>query len=408
MRRFFITLILGAAIAQSTAFAASIGSESSIGLAADANSNPYLVSSGAQAAESAAFLANVPISYNGDENTVDVIPRVRFAETHGPAELLTDYQYLDADWRFASERNSLTATADWHHDSTLYNVFENGALNGRTVYREENLASLGWQRLLSERSDFQINGSYDRIDYDAAAGATLSSYEYEQGSAQYDHQIGERWQASLIGGYGSFRPIQLNYHGQQEFGDLALTRLLSERWSVKAQVGYSWLQNRLVQPELFCPVSFLYCYFGVVPFETVQVTLHSSGSSPTGQLLIERRYERTTIDLSGSRNVVPSGLGALVVQSDVAISATYQVSARWQLAATLHGASLSDATPQSQSQIGNRHAADLDLSANWQWTEHWQLQLGAIVHGQDINGQYAHGVAFSVGAFRQFGRVRIH
>jgi hypothetical protein len=408
MRRLTIPILIFSALTagSSAVLAASIGSESSIGVAADADSNPYLLPSGAKAAEAAAFQADVPISYNGDENTFDLTPRVRFAETHGPAQLLTNYQYLDADWRFANERNTLTAAADWHHDSTLYNPFENSALNGQTVYRQQDLASLGWLRQLDERSDFQLSGSYDRINYDAAANATLSSYEYKQGTAQYDHRLGERWEASLTGGYGGFRLFQQNYRSQQEFGQVGLSRVLSERWSVKASLGYSWAQDRLVQPELFCSVNLIFCELGLYPFQIMQVTLRSSGHSANGQLTLQRHYERATFDLSGSRAIVPSGLGALVSQVDVSTSGTYQLSERWQLTGTLHGAVISNATAQSQ--IGTRRYGDLSFAGSWQWTEHWTLQMTAALRTVEINRQYAHGIALSVGAFRQFGRVRIH
>jgi len=400
------TLVLGGAVALcSPVLGASIGSESSIGLAADGNSNPFLVTSDAKAAESAAFLANVPITYTGDENTLDLIPRIRLAETHGDAQLLSNYQYLDADWRFINERNTLNASGGWHRDSTFYNVFENGALNGHTSYRQEDLANLSYARQLNERDGFQLIGFYDSIRYDAAVGQTLASYEYVQGAAEYDHQLGERWQASLTGGYGAFRLIQENYRSQQEFGQLGLNRSLTERWSLKAQLGYSWLQDRLVQPELICPVYYLYCYFGFVSYEHVQVTSRSTGSSPNGQLTLERHYERTTLDLAAARSVVPSGLGALVTQTDLKTTVNYQLSERWQLSTTLHGAALSNATAQSQ--IGNRRYANLDLSGNWQWTEHWLLQLSATGLVQDIDRHYSHALAFSIGAYRQFGRIRI-
>jgi hypothetical protein len=409
MRRLVSLMLGGATILSPTAFAASIGSESSIGLAADANSNPYLLTSDAKAAESAAFLLNVPITYNGDENTIDLTPRVRLAETHGDEQLLSNYQYLDADWHFSGDLTTLNASAGWHHDSTLYNVFEDGALKGRTIDRQEDIASLGWQRQLTERSDLQLTGSYDRIHYDAAAEQTLASYDYWQGSIEYDHQLSERWQGSLIGGYGTFELIESNYRSQQEFAQVALSRQLSDRWSLKAQLGYSWVQDRLVQPELYCPVSLIFCYFGIYPYEIVQVTSHSSGNSPNGQVTLERRYQRTTVDVSASRAIEPSGLGALVAQTDLSTTLSYQLSERWQLSARIHGAALANTTsnPVSESEIGNRRYADLDLAGNWQWSEHWALQLMAGVLDEDVNRRYAHSFIFSVGAYRQFGRVRL-
>src|SRR5580692_3386491 len=94
-----------------------LSSESSIGLSSEYASNPFLVPSGGHAAQSLALLANLPATYTSDLQSIDIIPRLREAETHGDVQLISDYQYLDTDWHLNGERNSLITNVDWHHDS---------------------------------------------------------------------------------------------------------------------------------------------------------------------------------------------------------------------------------------------------------------------------------------------------
>jgi hypothetical protein len=404
----YLALLLGASCVLGSvtpALGASIGSESSVGLAADYSSNPFLDEVGGEPAEAVAALLNVPITYNDGEQTIDLIPRLRFAETRGDAELLTNYEYLDADWRLQSERNTFSATADWHHDSTLYNVFEDGALAGKTVTRLEEIGSLAWQHQLTERSDFQINGSYDGVHYGAAADGALISYDYAQGALQYNRQLTERWQWQTSAGYGRYDVPAEQYHSQQEFIQTGLTRALSEQWSAGAKLGYAWLQDRSVVPTLYCAVPLLYCYFGISQYQIIDVTTHSSTAAPNGVLSLEHRDERLTLDVNASRAIVPSGFGELVTQTNISLGGNYRASERWTLGATLHGATLSDALQHVA--LGNQRYAGLDLSAAWQWTEHWTLQLTGAPLVARINGVQAHSVACSIGMFRQFGRVRL-
>src|ERR1017187_2292303 len=187
-----------------TALGDTLSSESSVGVSSDYNSNPFMEPSGAHAAESAAVLANLPATYTSDTQSLDLIPRLRFAETHGDVALLSNYQYLDAVWHVNSERNSFTAIADWHHDSTLYNAFENGALLGRSLRRREEIGNLNWKRELSERSDLQLSGSWDQVAYSQSAQSGLVNFYYGQGLVQYDRALSERWQWTSAIGFGRF------------------------------------------------------------------------------------------------------------------------------------------------------------------------------------------------------------
>ena len=188
-----------------------LSSESSVGLQSGYNSNPFLATSGAHAAETVAVLANLPATYASDTQSFDLVPRVRFGETHGVEALLSNYEYLDAIWRLNTERNTFTAGADWHHDSTFYNSFENAALFGRSLRRQEEIANLDWKRDLGARDDLHVSGSWDKVAYGQNSATGLENYRYSQGTVQYDHALSERWLWTNSVGFGRYELINGSY-----------------------------------------------------------------------------------------------------------------------------------------------------------------------------------------------------
>jgi hypothetical protein len=380
-----------------------LSSESSVGLSSGYNSNPFLQPSHATAAESLAVLANLPATYTSDTQSLELEPRLRFAKTHGAAALLSDYQYLDGVWRVNSERNAFTAGADWHHDSTLYNAFENATLSGRDLRRQEDIANLDWRRELTELSDLHLSGSWDKVNYSEQVATGLQSYSYGQALVQFDHALNERWKWTNTVGVGRYELIGQHYRSDDRFLQTALTRALSERWSLTAQVSYSYLstsgQGNICCKILLGPNG----YF----LQAIPVTQSESRGSGSYALTVERRTERLVMNLAISRAIQPSGLGALLTQDDVSLKASIAWTYRLTLAATLHGSRISN--PLQPLAVNGQRYADVDLSANWLWTEHWTLQLQGTYLVQRVFsvGPTASSTSLYLNLLRQFGRIRL-
>ena len=178
-------------------------------------------------------------------------------------------------------------------------------LVGHSLQRlEENQGLLDWQRQLSERDDVQLAGSWDHVDYGANAVSVLDNYDYGQVSAQYDRTLTERWQWSSVAGVGRYEVIGQGYRSDEDFVQTSLKRALAEQWSLTAQIGYAYLksQERILEGS---------SRWDPAGFEIIQAQASGSRGSPNYAATLERRYERVTLDLSASRAIQPSGLGAL-------------------------------------------------------------------------------------------------
>jgi hypothetical protein len=396
-------LAVGLGALSGSAAAATLSSESSVGLETDYNSNPFLRSSDVQAAASEAIVANLPATYTSDTISYELIPRLRFGVTQGVTALLSDYQYLDADWHLNQERNALVLSGFWHRDSTFYNVFENAALNGTNLHRQEESANASWQHLFGERSDLEILGSYDTVNYGQNPSFTVVSYDYAQGTLQYDRTLAERWKWTLSAGYGQYQLRNQSYTSDTRFAQTSLAYSLSELWSMSLQVGYSYVSSVTEAQEI-----------AVIPapgggFELGFVTVNFGASQGTESFAatIERKGERLVLDLAASQAIEPTGFGALLTVDDASIAANIPWTERLGFGARLHGSRLSD--PLQQSSFYNRQYYDADLSASWLVAEHWTLQLSATYLLLRYSGSVPVGASSSVALSlsRQLGHLRL-
>ena len=383
-----------------------LSSESSIGLQSAYNSNPFLEPSGAlnaRGAESVAVLANLPATYTSDTQSLDLVPRVRFAKTRGVEALLSDYQYLDALWHLSSERNTFSASADWHRDSTFYNAFENAALFGRSLRRLEEIANLDWKRDLSERSDLHASVSWDKVAYSQSAATGLQNFSYSQGTVQYERILSARLLWTNTVGIGRYQVPGGSDRNDNRFAQSALKAALSEQWAMTAQAGYSYLtahEQGYICCEILLGPNGLY-------LQPVLVAQSASRGAANYALSFERKGERWVVDLAASRALQPSGLGALLTQDDVSLTASIPWTERWTLTAKLHGAQLTESIHQLA--LIHERFADFDLGANWLWTEHWSINLQGSYNLQHLTtgAPTGSGVGVNLTLFRQFGRIAL-
>jgi hypothetical protein len=381
-----------------------IGSEPSLGVSAGYQSNPLLLGSALGSSESLALLLNLPVAYTGKRVEFSLQPRFRSGTTHGAVAPLSDYQYVDSVWDYKGELNELSASAAWHRDSTLYNQFEQSALGGNTLHRQEETGTLNWRHQLSERSDFELVASGDRVRYAATVNTTLNSFNYDQGGAKYTHDLSERWQVTIEGGRTGFELRDQSYRTDADYAQVGLSRNLSERWSLLASAGTSHLKFRATVERYFLEQDAQ----GVLHLVLRRVNFYSRASTGNYSLAAQRQFQRWKLELSAARALQPSGFGALATQDDVTVRASGGGTERLTLAAAIHGSRLSDSSGRLD--LGNRRYYDLSFNADWRWTEHWTLQSQIALYLQRPSPAEAtrSNTAIFLTLSRVFGRISLH
>jgi hypothetical protein len=361
------------------AFAGPLGSEGSVGVTAAYTSNPLLLTSGAHAAELLAVVLDTPISYTGGANTWSLSPRVRWGKTRGAIAPLSDYQYLDGMWDQRQERGELAIGADYRRDSTLYNPVEHSALGGYNLHRAEWLGTINWRHEVSERSEFTLDGSFDRVNYAASVVQPLFDFDFRQGMLGLRRKLTEQWDVQVSAGASGYQRRDYKYRVSTPQAQIKLTRPLSDRLSLSLQAGYARLVSRTTLSRLFLEPNPNGGY-RIVPRD---VELAAAAHTTDYGATLRQTFERWHVDLSAARTLQPSGLGVLLTQDDLAASASRDLSDRLSVAVALRADRTRVAgNGQSTAVSGSTRYYSAEVSISWRWAEGTRLQSQLAVSRQ--------------------------
>jgi len=338
-----------------------------LGAVGDYSTNPALLDLPHTAQANGAVLVDAPTTYNGDAFELSVLPSFRIGDSKGYSSLASDYEHLSAKAEWDNERGALIASAAVARDSSLYHDYLTDG--GTGVRRDTALADLNWERLLTERMDFDTDVSTQRVRYGEGIGApTLVDYKYTSITPTLARNTSEKNKLTLTASVGRYDSLDGTTESTSANLQAGFVRQWSEIWTATVTGGYSRAQNKLdgELPELVITPTGL----GVVlvPFE--------EKSTQTGTVYlanVARQGTRLALNLTASRQLTPTGFAYLSSQETYDASGTYALSARWALSGearylNAHNPELSD-NPKTQTLVTDFRTESVAISAKWRWTE---------------------------------------
>jgi hypothetical protein len=335
-------------------FAESWSTQPRIGVAAEYASNPELIASVARSETHAALFVDLPVS---------VIPRVRYGGATGYSAVTSNYYHLDASAQLTDEFGSLTCTGAQYRDSSLFYAGE--LSNGIGVRRDTSVADLNWQRAISERLQFQFDASTTRTLYaQNTASASLTNYRYSSLSPAFAYALNERDTLRVLGSVSRYKSLDSFTDSNSDNVQLGFDHQLNELWKLSTTAGYSKSTDQY------------HYFFGT--FESRQNgTVYSAN--------LTRQSEVLTLTAGASRALLPTGYAFLSRQDTVNAFANYNYSERWTFGASATWQNVAD--PIVTGGATRRRFYDVDVSANWHWTEQWTLTLHVLKIGQQFAPQ---------------------
>jgi hypothetical protein len=352
----------------------------SVGASADYASNPALLDIPHTSESDAALLIDLPTTYTGDAFNLSLLPSFRVSDTRSYASLNSDYEHLTGTGELDSDLNKLTVTLGATRDSSLY---ENYLVDGESAVRRDGLfGDITWTRHLTELLDADLDVNTTRARYGTASGnASLVDYNDTSVTPDLKWTRSELDSVTFTASDGQYEAVSGTTSSRTLSGQLGYTRSLNEIWSMNISAGYVRSQNQLnlEVPEII---------FTGTGFEIIDVPVHiaSQLDSPTYGLHLTRTGERLTVNLSASRQEVPTGFAFLSRQTQLDLQATYTLSERWS--AGLHEYHLSSSDPSLQGQYATRTVNSLTVDGTYQLSE--QLTLDVALSRVDEAYQASH------------------
>jgi hypothetical protein len=370
-----------------------------VGFASEYASNPYLQSEDARSRSDEALLFNAPTHYDGDSTHFSVTPSMRYSDSRGGyASLASNYYHLNSAASFLGDLDSLQLTAAAGRDSSLYQYGLSS--NGLGVRTDAYSAGVDWQRQITERFGFELDGNWSRVAYNQEAALSgLVNYRYISAGPALNYLLSERDKLQVQATAGQYRALDGNTESRNYSLQLGFNRSVSELWTLATSAGYSRSNNseRLYFGPFFIgPVEFGPYYVG---------TLHTVQEGPIYSVSLARQDEKLTFKGSLSRAFLPSGFVYLSREDVAEVSLSDTVTERWTLAAKMDYQDT--ATPTSSGLLSKEHYISGQCSAAWKWTPEWALSLSAtwVNVKYDLLGLTAQSSGVNFEISRQFLRI---
>jgi hypothetical protein len=341
------------------------GTDPVLGLTGDYSTNQALLNTPHTAESHGAVLLDAPTTYNSNDWKLFVTPSFRVSDTAGYSSVTSDYERLNVKGELDTERGTVSATAGFSRDSSLYfNYLSDGSAG---VRRDSATADVNWDRLLTERVEFNADVNSQQVRYGKAVGVgTLTDYKYTSLAPTLSWITSERGKFTLAASVGRYSSLDGTTESRSANLQLGFVRQLSETWSVTAAGGFSRALNRVDTYEL-------------VPFGPyfLRLPIHekSSQNGTVYSVNLTRQGERLSLNAVASRQVLPTGFAYLSRQDSYELRAGYQLSTRWSLGADAREVKYQ--YPQFLGPATDVSVMYFNLIANWRWTEHWTVSLGA-------------------------------
>ena len=275
---------------------------------------------------------------------------------------------------YQSERNIWQLAANSTRDSPVADEqtsSDTGAVQTPKI-RETHGFSPSWTRMLTERIRLQLMYQLNDTSYVNGESVGLYDYRYSTASTTVSNQLSKLSQVFVTGAYSSFHtPVTGNDSTTRSF-QVGITQNFSEstqgtlaagarRTETLTQGGYP------VYTRFSTPFGDVLIQTGV----TSDARIEDTSSVFSGSL--EKKYELTSINMSFSRSLAPSGSGSEVEQDAFDFRLNRIMTPRLNAYINLNSVIVRD--DQGNISNNNRPYYHAELGANWAWTQELSLNM---------------------------------
>lgn len=276
-------------------------------------------------------------------------------------------QFYVFNSNYKTERDVWAGDFSYTRDSTLASeLSQTGIVLTRAQHKLLTLTP-SWTRALSEQTSLKLSYQFNNSSYDGGAASGLVDYTYHTAEADWLYQANEKNQLSLSASYSRFQTAGANYTANTVGLQAGLTHGFSETLQGTVVLGVNQTRSTVKSTSLqFVPVPPF--------FVSVVNTATTSNLVPVLSAQLTKQFESGSINLSASRQLVPTGNGSLVETNRLGLGATRSFNEK--LTGSANAAVYRSRYIGSAVVAPNSLYYQADFSLGWQMSEHWKLDSG--------------------------------
>jgi hypothetical protein len=279
---------------------------------------------------------------------------------------------------YQSERNIWQLNASSTRDSPVADEqtsSDTGAVQTPKI-RETHGFSPSWTRMLTERTRLQLMYQLNDTSYVNGQSVGLYDYRYSTASATVSNQLSQQSQVFVTGAYSAFHtPVTGNESTTRSF-QAGITQNFSESMQGTLAAGARRTET-LTQGGFPVYTRFLAIINGKLTELLIQTGVTSGArrqeTSSVFSGSLEKKYELTSINMSFSRSLAPSGSGSEVEQDSFDFRLNRTMTPRLNAYINLNSVIVRD--DQGNISNNNRPYYHAELGANWAWTQELNLSM---------------------------------
>jgi hypothetical protein len=291
-----------------------------------------------------------------------------FVSYYGGQESRFTNLFLPLTLRYKTVTDVLGFTGGFTRDNTLMGELLDTGLVLRFTQRNQWTANPSWTRSITEKLSFQSNLQLNDTTYENGLSLGLVDYQLLGGSGGLLYQLTEQDKIQLSGSYVNFHTTNapLPFRASVPGVNLSLTHAFSETLTGTAFGGPSFVSS------------------------TSQTAGDNIKAQHTVWLFggnLTKKFESSTVQVSASRNILPSGFGLLIQTDRAGLTVSHDLTET--LTASFDGAGYI-VSGITQRAIGAPFPENRFFSATpkiaWKFLEWWKLELSYTYRWRDQDG----------------------
>ncbi len=287
----------------------------------------FLLTSGPEPAVTGTVITpGIDLSAKQDAWSLDGTAKWQNSHYSGQSGLDTNDQYLNLLSNYNTPRNTWGLTGTYAKESILTSTTAAAdiGLAHTQIQRITRSIDPTWTWTMDEKTQLQVSYQYNGVTYSEGSAAGLYNYNQNVGGVTLSNQISARTQIFGVLQYSRFYVPVLQIPGTTETSDTSTAEIgvshnFSSTFTGSLAAGEQYTRTSETQCDPFFLSLFGQCF--VTP----------SSSKDTGAIYsasLQKQFERSTVNLTLSRNVSPSGAGTQVLIDSGSLSDNWQISPR--------------------------------------------------------------------------------
>ena len=235
--------------------------------------------------------------------------------------------------------------------------------------RETHGVSPEWTRMLTDKTQMQLAYNLSDISYVNGENVGLYDYRYSVASLRLSHQTSERSQIFATAAYSAFHVPATGFDSVSRIFQAGVARNFSETLQGSLMAGVRKTESLTQGGKPIYEPFFL----GGLIQTGVTADTRREETSPTLNASLDKKFEKSSMNLTATRSLDPSGSGGQVEQDSFDFRWNRPVTSRFQF--KFNAYTLNSRTVEGNISNNDRVYSYAEPGAYWQMSSEWVVNV---------------------------------